>query len=318
MSVTFKTIEGLLVIIGALGLGYGCRRARWIQPESASRVSRAGLSYLSPWVMGLVLWALQPLGWKLVALPIVCTSLILLTWPLGAWVGRRLFSEPRDLAPWIICATFSNGGTTYGAFLCYILLGAQGAALAAIYWLPFTPLVYLLGFYMADRYAHGTISPWAALRQILTSSYSRNPLLGMLAGGLLLAFGSRLPLAQHWLIDVLVPLDTAIQLFAIGVTLRLSRVAGYLRPVVVMHALKFLALPVLGLGLAALFGLWGQAGNQLVQVVFIESCTPVAILALVVAQAARLNTDLANSLWLTTNLVAVGLAPLTLLVARVL
>jgi len=43
-----------------------------------------------------------------------------------------------------------------------------------------------------------------------------------------------------------------------------------------------------------------------------------AILSLVIAQAMRLNVDLANSLWVTSNLFAVVWAPLVLWVARLL
>jgi predicted permease len=63
-------------------------------------------------------------------------------------------------------------------------------------------------------------------------------------------------------------------------------------------------------------GLWGQANHEMVKVVFIEACTPVAILSLVVAQVSGLNRHLANSLWVTTNLFAVVWAPVTLLIAR--
>jgi predicted permease len=322
MSVTFKTIEGLIVIIGALGLGYGARRLGWVRVAAAPRISRTGMSYLSPVVLALVLWALVPVGWGVAALPVICVLLILLAWPLSLWIGRRLFHEPRDLAPWIICCMFCNGGTTYGAFLCYILLGVQGAALASVFFAPFTPLVYLLGFYIAGRHVNGAQSPGEALRMVFRFAYSRNPLIGVGVGvALLLAvplFRLAAPVTAlgHHAIDVLVPLDAAIQLFAIGLTLRLSRVPEYLRTVGVMHLFKFVLLPLLGLALAWLFGLWGKADNQLVQVVFIECCTPVAIYALVVAQNSGLNVDLANSLWVTTNLFAIAWAPVILLLAR--
>lgn len=316
MSPLFKTLEGVLVIVGALGLGYLARHRGWLSAERSSPISRAGLTYLSPVVIALVLWALVLPGWSVAALPVICALLILLAWPLSSWLGRGLFSAPRDRAPWILCSMFSNQGTTYGAFLCYLLLGVQGAALASFFCLPFAPLVYLLGFYIAGRYVEGALSPWAALGRVFRASYSRNPLLATGLGLLLLAFAPRLPLFGHRAIEVLVPLDAAIQLFAIGLSLRLSRVAAYLRPVVVMHVFKFLLLPLLGLGMAWALGLWGQANHEMVKVVFIEACTPVAILSLVVAQVSGLNRHLANSLWVTTNLFAVVWAPVTLLIAR--
>ena len=213
---------------------------------------------------------------------------------------------------------FSNQGTTYGTFICYIALGAQGAALATIFVLPFAPMLYLLGFYLAGRYTGAATSPWQALASAFRHGYSRNPLLGIAVGLLMHLVIPHLPEVGHRAIDVLVPLDTAIQLFAIGATLRFSVIGAYLRPVLLMQVLKFLVTPALGLGLAWAFGLWGQAGNQMVQVILIQCSTPVAILSLVIAQATRLNTDLANSLWITSNLFAVVWAPVVLWVVRLI
>ncbi len=318
MSPTAKTIEAVLVIVVSLGLGYFCRRRGWLNQEQSGKISRGGLTWLSPLVTCSVMWALRPVGWSAAFLPVVCTLCIVLMWPVAAALGRRLFSEPASRAPWVICAMFSNQGTTYGTFLCYIALGAQGAALASIFVLPFTPLIYLLGFFIAGRYLGENLSPGAVLLKAVRPGYSRNPLLGLLVGLSLLALVGRLPERLLPILDVLVPLDSAVQLFCIGVTLRFSVIGGYLRPIAVMHALKFLFTPLLGLGASLLLGLWGQAGNQLVQVVLIQASTPVAIWSLVVAQAAGLNLNLANSLWITTNLFAIAWAPVVLALARLL
>lgn len=319
MSVTAKTIEGLAIIIGSLALGYLSRKAGLLRLEYARKINEANLSYFTPWVIILVVWALEPIGWQVAILPLICVLLILLMWPLAALLGRRQFTNPRSLAPWVICSMFSNQGFTFGAFLCYILLGTQGAALASIYTIPFSPMVYLVGFYVASYYVQGKgQSPGQALAQTVRFSYSRNPMLGILAGLLLLGLGPPLPKLGLRLIDIAVPLSTGVALFAIGVSLRPSRVPGYLRPVVLIHILKFVVTPLLGLSLTYLFGLWGKADNQLVQVVFIETSTPVAIMSLIVAQVTDLNIDLANSLWVTTNLVAVAWAPVILCLARML
>ncbi len=319
MSVTAKTIEGLAIIMGSLALGYLSRKAGWLRLERARKINEVNLSYFTPWVIILVLWALEPIGWEVAVLPVISALAILLMWPLAALLGQRLFTEPRSLAPWVICSMFSNQGFTFGGFLCYILLGTQGAALASIYTIPFAPMVYLVGFYIAGYYVRGEgLLPWQALAQTARHSYSRNPMLGVLAGLLLFAVGPPLPELGLRSIDVVVPLSAGVALFAIGVSLRPSRVPGYLRPVALIHVLKFVVTPLLGLSLAYLFGLWGKADNQLVKVVFIETSTPVAIISLVVAQVTHLNVDLANSLWVTTNLVAVAWAPMLLLLARML
>jgi predicted permease len=318
MTPLARTLEAVLLIVLSLAAGYLCRRRRVLPPALAPQISRTGLTFLSPVVTFLVMWALEPVGWGAAALPLICVLCILLMWPPAAALGRRLFSDPASQAPWAICAMFSNQGTTYGTFLCYIALGAQGAALATIFVLPFMPTLYLLGFFLAGRYTGRVTSPWHALAHTFRHGYSRNPLVGVALGLLMHLAIPHLPHLGHHAIDVLVPLDTAIQLFAIGLTLRFCVIGAYLRPVVIIHALKFLLTPLLGLGLATAFGLWGRADNQMVKVVLIQCSTPVAILSLVIAQATRLNVDLANSLWITTNLFAAAWAPVVLWVARML
>jgi predicted permease len=318
MSPLYKTVEATLVIVLSLAAGYACRKSGLLKVEQAPGISRVGLSFLNPAVTFLVMWALQPVGWETAALPLICALVIVLLWPPAAWLGRRLFAEPDSRAPWVLCSIFSNQGTTYGTFICYIALGAQGAALGTLFQVPYTPMLYLLGFYLAGRYTGRTTSPWCALADTFRHEYSRNPLLGLALGALMRLAVPHLPELGFRAIDLLVPLATATQLFAIGVTLRFSVIGAYLRPVLLMHALKFLLQPALGLGLALACGLWGRADNQLIKITLIQSATPVAILSLAIAQATQLNVDLANSLWVTTNLFSVLWAPVLLWLVRLL
>jgi len=318
MSPSAKTIEAVLVIVLSLAAGYFCRRRGLLAPPQAPRISRTGLTFLSPVVTFLVMWALQPVGWGAAALPLICALIILLMWPLAAPLGRRLFSDPASRAPWALCSMFSNQGTTYGTFICYIALGAQGAALATIFVLPFMPLIYLLGFHLAGTHTGRTTSPWKSFAHTFRQGYSRNPLLGIAAGLLMHLIVPTMPHFGRQALEVLIPLNTAIQLFAIGVTLRFSVIGAYLQPVLLMHAFKFLLTPLLGLALATAFGLWGQADNEMVKVVFLQCSTPVAILSLVIVQVTRQNMNLANSLWITTNLFAALWAPVVLWLVRLL
>ena len=144
MSPLAKTVEAVLIIVLSLAAGYLCRRTGRLRAPQAPRISRTGLTFLSPVVTFLLMWALHPVGWGAAALPLICVLAILLMWPPAAWLGRRLFSDPASRAPWVICSMFSNQGTTYGTFICYIALGAQGAALATIFVLPFPATIALI------------------------------------------------------------------------------------------------------------------------------------------------------------------------------
>jgi predicted permease len=80
-------------------------------------------------------------------------------------------------------------------------------------------------------------------------------------------------------------------------------------------AVKFLVTPAIGLSLAWIAGFWAMEDRTLLQVVFIQSTTPTAIMGLILAQLFDLDEQLANAAWLITNVAAVALAPVVLAIA---
>jgi predicted permease len=318
-------------MVVSLALGYLSRRLGLLHDEHARRITATSVSYLLPIAVIFAFWSLRPQGWETLALPAISILLPLLLLPVAALAGRFWFREPESFSPWVICSMFSNQGFTYGAFLCYVLLDTQGVALATLWTIPFTPMIYLVGFYLASRWSQAEASPWQRLRYEFSQPYGRNPLIGIGLG--LVLFGLRyvpesFPLADslragppewsRWFVDLAVPTLTMMQLYAIGVTLRLSQVRSYWRVVVAQHGMKYLVQPALGLLLALLFGLFAPDKAELRQVVLIECLTPVAIMSLIIAQIMRLNLGLANSLWITTNLFSIAAAPGVLLLAQLI
>jgi predicted permease len=238
-------------------------------------------------------------------------------WPVGHLVGRTMGFNGPTLGSFTIAAMFSNVGITYGTFLCYALLGERGAALGYLYAASFMPTFCILGFWVAEQYGRGGTSVLAALADTLTHAQSRNPIVGTLLGICLLATGLPRPALAVPIINIMVPATTFAYMFSIGLSMHLGVMVRYWRPAVVMHALKFLVSPVLGLALGYTARLH-MLGPDLLPVMFIQSATPVAIMSLVLAQAKSLDLQLANTCWLATNLSAIALAPLWLYIASAL
>mgnify|MGYP003867628129 CR=1 FL=1 len=117
------------------------------------------------------------------------------------------------------------------------------------------------------------------------------------------------------LLDLLIPGSTALFLFAIGLSLSLTSVVRHHRECLALGIVKFVVSPAIMLGLVWLMGLVGETHHTIRQVLFIESATPVAIMALIVPQLFDLDKDQANACWLTTNLAAIGLAYFVLRIA---
>jgi len=311
-----RLILMLSVILGALALGYLMRKARWVRSDRSRTISRLAMTWLQPPLVALLIWGLEAPSWRTALLPVILAALIVLNWPLGV-LGSRLLRLPGDRAgAFVLSCMYSNMGLTYGAFVCYILLGERGAALGMIWVLSFMPMFYTLGFFVARRYGgDGARTLAETLLATLRAPESRNPLIGFAIGGLLFAFGPQRPAVVADVVDVWVPISTAVYLFAIGLSMRLSSVATYWRESVAVGAYKFVLTPALGLGIAWLVGYWALDDRALLQVVLIQSASPASIMGLVLGQIFDIDEHLANAAWLTTNLAAVALAPLLLQIA---
>jgi malate permease and related proteins len=313
------TIRTMTVILGGLVLGYCLRRSGRTGPGLGTAVNRLALIWVQPVVIGLALWTMKQPDLGTLALPLYAVVLIALMWPISALMARGSRADAPAEGSFVLGGMFSNVGFTYGTFLAFVLLGTNGAALASVYCMTFMPAVFTLGFFVARRYAGGRQQGfWHSLAAVFRDAETRNPVLGILAGLAVNLLHIRPPAEAALLIDVTMPLTTAAFLMAIGYGLELSSLREYWRECGAMHVVKFAMTPVVGLALAWAFGYWQMAEHSLLKVCFIESATPVAIMSVMAADIFGLNRRLAGALWLSTNLTAVALAPVILLLARVL
>lgn len=304
------------VIVGALAVGYLARKLRVLPTELSPKITRAAMIWMQPPLLALLIWGLEAPGWRVALLPVMSAAIIALMWPIGAAGGRLMGLKRPQAGAFTVACMYSNMGLTYGAFVCYILLGEQGAALGMIWCMAFMPMFYTLGFVVSRRYGHDTPQTIGeTLLDALREPESRNPLLGLAIGGLLYALAPARPAAGAEIVDFLVPFSTGVYLFAIGLSLRLTSVVTYWRECMAIGAVKFLVTPAIGLSLAWIAGFWAMEDRTLLQVVFIQSTTPTAIMGLILAQLFDLDEQLANAAWLTTNVAAVALAPVVLAIA---
>lgn len=313
------TIRTMAVIVGGLVLGYCLRRSGRTGPGLGTLVNRLALIWVQPIVMGLALWTMKQPDLRTLALPVYAVVLMLVMWSLTALSARRHPGDSETRGSLVLAGMFSNVGFTYGTFLAFVVLGAQGAALASVFCMSFMPAVFTLGFYVARRYAGGEQqSPWRALWAVMADAETRNPILGILVGLALSLLRIPAPADAPLMIDVAMPLTTAAFLLAIGYGLELSSLREYWRECAAMHAIKFVVSPLAGLALAWVFGYWQGSDRSLLQVCFIEAASPVAIMSVMAADVVGLNRRLAGALWLSTNVSSVALAPVIVLVAKLL
>lgn len=314
---TARFLFPLAVMASALGLGYWWRvRSGGCLPLS-KRLTRIGLIWLDPANIVIALWAQSFADSRLLALPLLGTALTCLPAGLMALVARARRTPPARAGALVGCAMFSNQGTTFGTFLCFVLAGEPGFATASLYTLYFYPLFFTAGLLVGRAYAAGrNVSMARVLVDNFRDPAGRNCLLAIGVAVLLSRFGPERPAFLAGVASFTVPITTFVYLLAIGMTLDFSRVRSSLSGALGVGLLKFALGPALGLGAIALLASAGLSDPLWAKVVFIQNCMPAAIFALVLANLMDLDRDLANSVWLLTNAAGILLSPAILLAAR--
>lgn len=142
------------------------------------------------------------------------------------------------------------------------------------------------------------------------------PNVGLLAGLLLNVSPWSRPLLIDALSSWIIVGNSLLMVFAIGLSIRPTRVAAYIRPSLIVTTIKYVAVPA-GLALIAyLLGYTRMEDGLPFRVVVLMSSMPVAFNALVPPTLFDLDLDLANSSWLvSTATFAVVLPLLYLLLA---
>ena len=303
---------GLGLFVGAMGAGWWLNRRGLLSEARASRLVRWIVMVPSPVVLCLSFWrmdlrSVEP--WLLPFLGLVISSSTLVP---ACWYARRAGLSRPQAGSFLTCAFFSNLGYL-GAFTAFAVYGEAAYALCMLYLVFFTPCFYTLGFGIGMRY--GTPAREApAMAAAFNDRLRLFPFLGMLAGAALSLAGVPRPAPLEWLNYVLIPVDTALYLIAIGSQVTFEWPRPLLRPCLAMSGIKFLYTPLIAWALVSLVHLQGLPRF----VVLLEAATPVAVSPLVLPLLFGLDRRMANAVWLFTTVLSVPvlLAFLPLLTAR--
>lgn len=301
------------IIFVSLVAGYlfqrGVNAGRWRLSEERmvslrQRMQRVALFVLIPLSAMLSLWGLPSPDTRLLALPVL---------GLCAWIWGGLLSIL--LAKWLrldraqtgslyCCGTFTNIGAV-GSLVAVIFYGESAIALVALYRLCEELFYFSVSF---------PISRWYGMEDgpLSFRNLRFDPILRVVVCALLLGIGLNLlgvprPEAFGHLAAGLMIVATVLFLFAIGMSLRPSRMACYARQCLAVSAIKFVGVPLLITGLAAAIGYGDIDGGLPLRVVAILSAMPVAMTALVPPSLFNLDLDLANACWVfsTAGLIVV-------------
>jgi len=295
-----------------LGLGYLSRRLGLLGADVSKSISRTVVLTLESLVVLVGCWCLDLSSpGRALLVPFIGAVLSVSLLGMGFVISGLLRHGGRRRGAFLLCAMMSNIGMSLGGFLCYALFGLAGQSLAVAYTSHFMPVALLIGLMIATYYTTGAHASVGAT----LASMARNPIVvvpnvALVVGVVLNVAGARVPGWTGPVNGVAVHAVVCLYSYAIGLTLRLGRVAGYWREAATLMGTKFVFGPLWGAALVALLGQWGAFDGLLWRVVVVEGAMPVAIFATIVSNLFNLDRDLANSAWVLTTLACAGMIPI--------
>lgn len=326
MSHLERLLLTLAIIFISLTLGYYFRLA---SEKGKIRISHAALDnlrsrlqtsaifFLIPLSAMLSLWGLPQPESNLLALPLLGIVSYIWGGMLALWAGRLLKMDRRQTGAFYCCGTFTNLGAV-GGLVCLLFLGENTIALVALYRLLEEVFYFSVSFPIARWYGEST--PEASLG---FKNFKFNPVLGVilaaLCSGICLNLGGiPRPAILAAVASASMLVATIFFLFAIGLTLHLSRLFVFARAGLAICAIKFIGCPLVVVALAWAMG-YGTFDNGIaLKTVAILASMPVAMTALIPPSLFHLDVDLANACWIFSTLGLIPVLPLLMLLLPLL
>ena len=321
-----KLLNTVAVIVISLAAGYAARLyvLRWDPTDGARKLSAVAaklqkvvMLVFMPLMLVNTFWGLRLSGGTLVLYPLIGAFSHVISGGASILASRRLNHASQQAGAMFNCGTFTNI-TSFGGLTAFMFYGEAGYALSALFKL-FEPLIYFtIGFPLAKMYSEGgtggariRVDVGSLLRDIMVML----PLLGIGLGALLNWAGVVRPPAVGNLMEPFVMVATALLLVSAGLNMKLASFGTYRREVFAVLAIKNLIVPLslLLIGLAVGYG--RIDGGMPLRVLVTMGAMPVAFKSLVAASLYKLDTDLANLLWLISTAVFVAVLPLMYLVS---
>jgi predicted permease len=299
----------LAVLVVGLVSGY-LAGSRFGLPEHFAKKIMTIVLVCFNWLIALlVIWPMQ-LSRQLIWLPIVGLALISVITALSTGIFYFLEPDRKSRLTLILAAGLSNTGYTGGAFVCYVLFGMAGLAMANIYLLLSVPAFYL--FYLPFLKVHElrTKDRTAALKLDFLLDFRMLVIPAVIAAIILNLTNIKPPafITKFYIIDILVCIASSLSFFAIGLRVKLSRLKNYISLYFLIAAVKFILTPAVALLIIALLALAGQNLNGMVQkVIIVLSATPSAVLMVTMSNVFDLDGPLASALWVVTMAIFVAI-----------
>jgi len=208
-----------------------------------------------------------------------------------------------------------------GGMICFFFLGEEGYALVPIFTFFIRLLYYGIGFPVAHMYSQNMQKQKSFRSRMIR--IIKDPFLlvgiGAILIGLSLNFSSiERPVSYGKINEYLVPVNTFLLLFSIGLCLKLSHVLKYIRQCIYIYSIRFFLVPLSVFAVAYLLGYHVINEGLPMKVSLILSSMPVAFNAVIAANVYHLNIDMVNSCWIFSTVGLIFILPLLLYIINLI
>lgn len=268
--------------------------------------------FLNPVAIIGATWVAQLEDIKLIALPALCLTALMLGGVLAFFIARLFGMTRKQTGAYIGCGTFTNIGAL-GALFCYIFLGESGFALVPIYKLFEEFCYFAYVFPLAKSFSIEKVRETSLgnrLRMVFTDVFVSISILSIGLGLVLNLTGVSRPTVYATVNAVFIPTIVFLLLFSIGLGMRFSNILANIRPAFWISAVKFIVVPAIITSLGILAGLSTIDNGLPLKVVLILSSMPVGFISVIPPALYDLDVDLANTCWLVSNSLLIIEAPL--------
>lgn len=314
-----KLLFTIFLLISGILCGYFCQIAakrggqRYVDalPRFRKLLLQISMLGIMPISFVGVIWVIPFSDVRIILLPLVGATTLLLGGVLGLIAAHMLGKKGPQKAVLFCCGSFSNIGSI-GGLASFLFFGETGFALLALFKL-FEEIVYFgIGFpvarYLKDTDANLRIGE--RISQIFRDPFLMVVMMAFPLGFILNFSGIPRPHGYEMLNNLFVPLGIFLILMSIGVGLHFSNIRSHLPVALVVSLIKFCLMPLFAGFFAWLLGFHEIEDGLPLKIVLLASSMPVAFNAIVAASLYDLDLDMANTCWLFTTAALVLVLPL--------
>lgn len=259
-------------------------------------VQNLALLVLNPIVVVGAFWILKIEDVKLIIIPILGLSALVLGGVLGYLATRVMKLNKIQTGSLFVSSSFTNLGS-FGALMCFVFFGEASYVFVSMYKIFEELYYYTIGYPIAK--AHGiTNQKERSIFKFVMDPYILVSVSSILLGIVLNNAGITRPMVYSSINNLLIPMISLLLVTTVGFKMRFTAVKDYIKESVVVSLIKFVIVPIVITTAAYIIGLGEISDGLPLKVVLVLSAMPPAFNSLIPPQIYGLDVDLANSSWL--------------------